>query len=143
MSNLYEQNQPLCKFGPGGDFVSCWPGSAGIVPAEKPGGIAESLVEIITALLAGRLEPAGSSEAQNRRPILKYELTHAKNQLSTTAGNVRKIPSQQLLFPDNSGTSRAAGHRHKHRLRPHRTASRRKFAQHTLFETSFKTAKTA
>ena len=51
---LKRQIEPACKFGPGGDFFSYWPGRAGEqqeVSTNRLGRLLTSIGEIITTLM--------------------------------------------------------------------------------------------
>lgn len=161
------ENQPLCKFGPGGEFVSIWPGGperAAHSDTSLPGRLLSFVTDIMPTLLGAA--PAGVlSDPQNGTPPSRglsrrkektgYEIRpddkpHQSLNAPTasTFEDDSHFSGQQLLFADNCGAGLRIGRKPKHNIRAHRTASRKRLAfriagQGSLFEPDFKGAKTA
>jgi hypothetical protein len=136
-----KQIEPVCKFGPGGDFVSNWPPKP--QPANKqPVTLLSQLNEIITVFL-------GSTSKENLDYVVESS-TGGPSYSSPTA--VIKSNSHfsgwPMLFADDCGNGSGNVNKPKHHVRAHhRTAKKRPavtFAgRGTLFESDFKSAKTA
>ncbi len=161
------ENQPLCKFGPGGEFVSIWPPRA-----EKPalsgaslfGRLLSFVTDVVPTLVgaapSGVLSDPQSSTPFSNGPSRRKEKTGyeirpdskpKQSRNAPTASTVEDnsgFPRQQLLFADNCRAGLRIGHKPKHNIRAHRAASRKRLAfrvtgQGSLFEPDFKGAKTA
>ena len=160
--STHEETEPVCRFGPGGDFVSVWPPPHSRLPQPSPNRLAKLLTwlsEILTTLLG--LEPDTAAAvptniqpaAENilcRRAKLQYQAQSTKpdKPVPPTLAAVIKgdsfSPAQSMLFPDDCRT----GHKSKHRIRTHRRTAKKRPAlsftsQDSLFETNLKSAKTA
>lgn len=163
LGHRYDPTEPLCKFGPGGDFVSFWPPKPGMKPSSLT-----TLLNKLAHLAAAAPAPNPQTHepqttpapGQHTRQIIasreEFEnaARHNPDDRPTDAApatiiNGDSIFSRQpMLFPDDSRTRRRAEHKPKHRLRAHhRTAKKRPAprltGQGTLFEADFKSAKTA
>lgn len=163
LGHKYDPNEPLCKFGPGGDFVSFWP--------PKPGMRPSPLTELLNKLVP-LVKAAPAQQPQTHKPEIagkptehqqhiispKEEFEHAAKH---DAGSKTTDPApatiikrdnifagQPMLFPDDSRTRRRVGHKSKHRVRTHRRNAKKELTaglagQGSLFEANFKSAKTA
>jgi hypothetical protein len=158
-----KKNEPLCRFGPGGDFVWSW------VPEQQPlehsrsGSIVElfrCIIETISALLS--LELVNEETGRNRRESL---ILHSKETISDECRDSRssmltdteknpaaqintKFPGEPMLFPDFRGTGIKTWHKSKHSIRTHRRTAKKKTAvslsgQGTLFDPNGQSARTA
>jgi len=152
-----DNNQPLCRFGPGGDFVTNW-------PAEKPepAGEAENsltkllarLSEIINSLVGADLSEADTGFS-GRMSFIKegsrYEVKAsaveqpADTSPDATAKSDRRVPAEPMLFADDCGAGRSSKHSPKHRVRAHRRAKKKASSlsiagQGTLFELNVQSA---
>ena len=153
-----EQIEPACRFGPGGDFVSFWPGEAAVrtEPSLNP-------------LRSQRHEMAGSCERPNgftgllrtirekilrRKGKLNYAIGNNKADKPSYATSTTVIKSdsvfcgEPMLFADDWRIRLRAGHKPKHRIRAYQRASKKRAAvglcgQGSLFEANFKSARTA
>jgi hypothetical protein len=167
MYNRFENdNPPLCRFGPGGDFTSDWfAQSAGPTPSSnnRLNNILASLSEIIAAMLgAGPDDYTVKSEKYSRQAkriiFPKSELKHADKDIkpdktadpapAPVVNDGSSLPEQQMLFPDDGGDSRRASNKPKYRIRTYRRASKKKapvslFGQGSLFDDNLKSARTA
>jgi hypothetical protein len=167
MDNLSnEQNEPVCRFGPGGDFVSFWPKQNSTSRNAVPNSLAlllERLAKIINTRLTPDFDASADSAKKTHQPQtlslpekgkLKYEVKHAKSEKPTDAETTAVIKSncdlqdQQMLFPDDRRVSIPTGHKPKHRIRAYRRTPKKKApvqlpGQGSLFEADFRCAKTA
>jgi hypothetical protein len=159
----YDPAEPLCKFGPGGDFVYCWPPKADMQPSSLT-KMLNKLVPLVTSQPAQmpqthEPEPAAKPAEQTHKIIeSKGEFENAVNDNqgdkptdappATIIKGDSLFTGQPLLFPDDSRACRTAKHKPKHRVRTHRRVAKKKPpqglpGQGSLFETDFKSAKTA
>ena len=146
---------PLCKFGPGGDFVSCWPGSVpdGIEWRPGPvrrllGMIGECIGAVISPELFTELIGDVDDEIKEFQVLSREKLSDAINKPKSAdnassvrgAGGNFKIRGQAMLFADDRGTGQRAKRKPHHRVRAHRRPARKKTRDEitgtgTLFET--------
>ena len=158
--------EPVCKFGPGGDFVSVWPPE----PSKSPQRRVTSLSEVLACIrqIMGKPEDSevdvGSSWRAGVRRLAEQHLRQKED--SEYAGRIteaanaayaapaagikggRLFSGEQRLFADDWGTGMRAQHKPKHRFRAHRRAAKKRAAdslpgQGTLFELDFRSAKSA
>ncbi len=154
--NIDDGKQPLCKFGPGGEYVYNWPGEndALATAGKNPlGRILSALAQIIGATinceLLSEFQSAADAEIKNAvKGKLPKEKTESANKkppkpnYSTTIRGAKAnktFPAQPMLFADNGRTGRRVRNKPANRLRAHRRTSRKKAAckikgQGTLFE---------
>jgi len=164
MKERFEQdNQPICKFGPGGDFTYVWPPESIDVPSTCQNSLSKvlnSVAEIVTTMLGadpGAVPLLNLKSQNNTKRIffpkekLKYAVKNDKSNNSTSTTITKsdcKLPEQSLLFADDKRTCIRNKPKQKHRIRAHRKTSRKKppvntVQQGSLFETNFQGAKTA
>ena len=154
--NIDDGKQPLCKFGPGGDYVYNWPGeNAALTTAGRNslgrvlGALAQIIGATISCELLSELQNAAAAEINDAVKVkLPKEKTKSANKkparpnYSATIRGAKEnktFPAQPMLFADNGRTCRRVMHKQTHRLRAHRRPSRKKAAvqikgQGTLFE---------
>lgn len=165
-SRFDKPTEPVCKFGPGGDFTSFWPGEPSRLSEPAPNSLAKvlsSIAEIISMMLGSEpyktsalTEVARSYLDKNPAEEVKKEYEHknssAERPAYTTSATIIKSDSffsdQPRLFTDNRRISIRAVHKQKHRIRTCRRASKKKTSfsvpgQGSLFEANFKGTKTA
>ena len=165
-SRLNKQVGPVCRFGPGGDFVSVWPGEFFVSGRSSPNRVRKlltSLSELITLLLG--LEPDSTSFVPTgvrhltdrilaEKEKLKYGVRNGKaDRRAYTASTAiiesnRQFQSEPMLFTDDWRVGIGVGRKSKHRIRAYRRTAKKKPAfqvqgQGSLFETDFKSARTA
>ena len=160
-----ERIRPVCKFGPGGDFISFWPPGSFELPQLSSNSLTKvlSLSKIMQHLVAtesGKISavPAVTADAVKRIVYGKGDsedvveehtsVPSADAAPDTVAANNRSGTGESLLFPDDWRIGGRAGHKPKHHIRAHRRASRKRAVvgaagQGTLFEADFKGAKSA
>ncbi len=138
---------PVCKFGPGGDFIRSWPKE---YSPENAGPITSVLMRINKllgtinkqpdALIIAHKGNADVITAQNDRTA------HAAS--NATAKNHNDILGQTLLFTDDNRACQTAQLKPKYNIRASRRAAKKGFAcrfpaQRALFETDQSSVKTA
>ena len=137
-SGANKKFQPVCRFGPGGDFVSIWPESSQFqLPSQnRLLKILACLNEIIAGVLGSEFNPL-SAAAPKAQPIPAARFDQS-----------RKSQAQPMLFPDDSRIGLRAAHKPRHRIRAHhRTIKKRPCIdpaeQGLLFAPDIKIARTA
>ena len=161
-----EQFEPVCRFGPGGDYISVWPSQHSKSPRSAPNrlaGLLERLSEIITTKLLPNFDAAAdaptnthcsTAPALREKGNLEYEVESTESDKPANPAPVaviednRQFQGQTMLFPDDSRAGRPTVHKPKYRIRTyHRTAKKKPAlqlpGQGSLFEADFKSAKTA
>jgi hypothetical protein len=136
-----KQSEPVCRFGPGGDFVSVWPPQSQLLK-KQPVNLLSRLNEIIASLI-------GSTSKENLEYVV--ETSAGKPAYSSPTAVIKsdsRFSGRSLLFPDDCRIGLAAGHKSKHHIRAYRRTAKKRpaiaFASHgSLFEPDFKSAKTA
>ena len=153
--NLNNRNDgPVCKFGPGGDFIRQWPKPKSKVPPEmdNPLGkilsaIAEMIGTTIHPELLTQVDGPYNINGQLDTNLIKEKTSGAdtkSDNTDNTAATGRskansKLPSQSMLFGDDCRTRRPVRRKPHYRIRTHRGASKKRSAdklkgQGTLFE---------
>jgi hypothetical protein len=155
---------PLCRFGPGGDFTSVWPQDKLDISHPQENVLSKvlgSIAEIMEAVLTPEMQD-GSIEitypkVTSRRIIFPkgqlknaeiYEPKTTHAQTTTALKDNSQLSGQPMLFPDDYGISDTTGHKQKHRVRTPGRIKKKKapvsiFGQGSLFEDNLQSAKTA
>ena len=161
---MIERIGPVCRFGPGGDYESVWPGDW-MEQAGQPKNAISRLLDVIagmTDVLRGgnrHIEVAGPINIEQENT--SYESNQRGDSLRrgtyASAGSVvkhnRGVSDEARLFADDWRISTAAKHKPNNRIRAHRAVAKKRActgaavpfdeSQGTLFELDFKGAKTA
>lgn len=154
--NIDDGKQPLCKFGPGGDYVYNWPGENDALTTagrNSLGRVLSALAQIIGATinceLLSEFQSASAAEIKDavkgKLPKEKTESANKKPRKPHYSATIRgakentTFPAQPMLFADNGRTCRRVRHKQTHRVRAHRRTSRKRATceikgQGTLFE---------
>lgn len=144
-------NEPICKFGPGGDYVSVWPGRRTSLPVSQTSRLTRLLGTI--AEMLGTAIQAEFCPSDSNVPAVDTAIFRKDGPLSEHEGicNRRYAPTnkaakgpgglrtQPLLFGDDAGIGRRARHKTQHRIRTHRRFATKRSAhslprQGSLFE---------
>ena len=133
-----KQAEPLCKFGPGGDFVAAWEPE----PSERPdvlvrllGSGVEALAAAFGLKRAGEDVPLSSSLCPNEPAVRNTEKLNDAIENSTArdstdaasapaTANGSPFPGEPLLFPDLGRYGLRIRHQPKHRVRAPRRAAK-------------------
>lgn len=155
-----KQAGPLCKFGPGGDFVAVWEPE----PSQRPDVLARLLGSAVQALAAAfglkRADmPLSSSLCPNEPTVghteklndaIENSTTHDSTDAASapTPANGSPFPGEPLLFPDLGRNGLRIRNQPKHRVRAPRRAAKKGPAfripkQGSLFEGQLARAKIA
>lgn len=135
---------PVCRFGPGGDFVRNWPGTPEQYLKQSQSPLTKLLFSISKLINA-------TQESQQQYSV---NITEDKNAIQPDAKTVptsasdHDVQSQTLLFADDSGTGTGTSHKQKHRVRAHRRTAKKKAplriaGQGSLFDADRQSIKTA
>ena len=158
--------RPVCKFGPGGDFVSFWPPGSFELPQLSTNSLTKVLMSLskimqhLVAAQSGKNPGVSAVPGVPSKRIVcgkgdsKDVLEERTNEPSADAASGpvirdnRPHAGEPLLFPDDRRISGRAGHKPKHHVRAHRRTSRKRAVvgaagKGTLFEADFKGAKSA
>jgi hypothetical protein len=136
-----KQIAPVCRFGPGGDFISVWPPQSQPHKAQ-PAKLLTRLNEIIAALL-------NLSSKENLDYVVESNAGKpAYSSPTTTLKGDSRFSGRPLLFPDDCRIGLTARNKPKHHIRAYRRTAKKRpaiaFAGHgSLFESNFKSTKTA
>jgi hypothetical protein len=157
------QAEPLCKFGPGGDFVAVWQPK----PSECAEVVARLLSSAVEALAAAfglkrstppicpPKEVPGTNEQtdfQMEKPKDAIEISTARDSTDPASApapaNDSQFSAEPLLFPDLVRNGIRIKHKPKHRIRTSHRASKKGAAfripkQGSLFESQFPRARIA
>lgn len=145
--------EPLCKFGPGGDYVSGWPvrKNAKPEPHYNPiGKILVTIADMIGAAVDGEILAQLTKHADIEGPTvisIPGENTNAKN-ITGQTDNAKAVPgakqasgirSQSMLFSDDCRTGKRNRRKQAHSVRTHRGFAKKGTHQQiagqgTLFE---------
>jgi hypothetical protein len=133
-----KQFQPLCRFGPGGDFVCLWPESSEFqLPSQnRLLKIFACLNEIIAGVLGSEFSRPSTAAAKTQpMPVFRFEQS-------------RKSQAQSTLFPDDSRIGLRTAHKPRLRIRARRRTTKKRpridlDEQGLLFVAELKIARTA
>ncbi len=154
------RDEPICKFGPGGDYVRTWPPKT--AGKADPAGTVENplrkVLERLADIIGANVNIASISGVQVDGPhqIAAREIVseereedHVATDNKSGTGNAETIGDTQahpavraepLLFADDSRISSGGRRKSNYRIRAHRKTARKRAAkkidgQGTLFET--------
>lgn len=144
--------EPVCKFGPGGDYVKHYPGDYGKSPfINSLGQLLSRISGILSTAAAGPLQepialtpnPKDSSYAVTLEPFSSSDPSSASDSSSDS-----RSPSQLWLFTNNQRAVENSGHKSKHRVRAYRRIAKKRAAhqdhsQGSLFEANSFSRRTA
>ena len=160
-----EQVEPLCKFGPGGDYEITWqPEQAEFFEmSNRALRLLSAALEVLIVLLGVRR--AGDHVSWGNTTCGSEVIDFDREKARNAAKNGRRrdtayapavaiaddggaVSGEQMLFPYLGGDGVGAGHKPKHGIRAYRRAAKKRSAvrfgkQGSLFEGQFKSAKTA
>ncbi|MGB7581408.1 MAG: hypothetical protein WBL85_03045 [Sedimentisphaerales bacterium] len=161
---MIERIGPVCRFGPGGDYESVWPGEW-MEQATQPKNAIGRLLDVIagmTDVIRGGdrcVEVTGPIDIEQENKLYESDErgTGVRRGAYAAAGSVAKhnrgVSDQQGLFADDWRAGAAVKHKPSNRIRTHRTTAKKRTCvgsavsfdegQGTLFELDFKGAKTA
>lgn len=134
--------QPLCKFGPGGDFVQelsendALPGAS--IQENPLGKVLEIIAEMIGAAIGPELlldQPQQQDNGFNKQTFLAEKTKHENIQSgfdyyhTQAAGRIkgnRCVSNQAMLFADDGRVGTFSGRKTPHRIRAYRRTARKR-----------------
>ena len=157
-----DNENPLCRFGPGGEFVTDWPLKKTNLADSASNPLAKVLVTI-AEMIGATINPELLNEIEGPYDIENEHLNEMKEKSSgagqqynrtdhaaSTAGSQSNwlVSGEPMLFANDSRGSQAVKRKPKYRIRaPHRTPKKRVHrqiaGQGTLFETYDKSTSAA
>jgi hypothetical protein len=148
------EDEPLCRFGPGGDYVRQWPGAGDKAP--KPANPLRKVLEVIAEMMGTAIDPAmfadisvegptdvsaiGNDEVKEQGCERVDNKGCADNPAATGDTEAdRAVPGQSMLFGDHGRTRRSRRRKSHHRIRAYRKPAKKRSSgqiegQGTLFE---------
>ena len=154
MTEFDEFDVPVCRFGPGGDYINDWPGAKTQPPNQGPNPLSKVLAmiaDVMGTTVSGELmiqeqtpfyiSMAGTpnkTQADIERPTDDHLLRekqsgapnkpdHTSNAPSTTGSKSDSRPAaESMLFADDSRSCSGAKHKPHHRIRAYRRAPRKR-----------------
>lgn len=154
-------NAPACRFGPGGDFISDWPGNSVPMPPPEIEKV-NALAHVLEAL--SRIVGVSDRPLPQYKPQLRITFTNSAEGQTIGSGPAFKSPAytsaasafkgnslnagQATLFSNDSGTGLSIAGKQNYRVRASRRTSRKRIRpgiaeQGSLFEAYYPRAKTA
>ena len=145
-----ENDIPVCRFGPGGDFVADWPPREKF-PTDPISKILETIAKIIGTVITPELLQRSNADKINFALIDAEQILNTEDKIDfnqsdesdtktvTSAQADRKLPQEPMLFDNDTGTGSIAGHKQNHGIRAHRRPKRKRTSfgtirQGSLFE---------
>ncbi len=154
--------RPLCKFGPGGDYVTNWPegsSDAGEIFDNPLTSVLTALGSVINTRMGAKAfnqivtgpEPVKPVFLDNKteKPESESKISHKHHPKTTgNAKGGKKLRKEPMLFGDDCRAGRTPKRKQKHRVRAHRSASPKRAnkespRQGTLFEINRKSGTAA
>lgn len=147
-----KQDIPLCKFGPGGDYVSSWSAPEPSKPQEEHsplGKVLNLIAEILGAAVQPEIlteiacalptEPLNPQTASREKTKNEPAYSHNTPPASYTPSG-KTVCTEAMLFSDDWGIGCGPAHQSGHRIRTRRRTSRKRPSgtfnrQGTLFDT--------
>jgi hypothetical protein len=145
---------PVCRFGPGGDYVYDWPAKSAQPPARQPnplGKVLAAIADVMGTTISPELMiqtqmpvyiPADSTAKQDDADIEGPANNHSINQKESSAGDKSnrtnyaastagptagsEVQREPMLFGDDCGISRGPKRKPHHRIRAHRSAAKKR-----------------
>ena len=158
------QVEPLCKFGPGGDFEVVWePEPPEVFEMNRLLRLLSAAFEVLVFILGFRRTAAHvlCKDAAYSSEVIDFDREKASNAgqnsksrnpayapATAVADNGGAFSAEPMLFPDLGGIGIRVKPKPKHRIRTYRRAAKKGAAlrfveQGSLFEAQFRSARTA
>ena len=140
---------PVCRFGPGGDFVSTWPCNPEDYLRQPQSPLTKLLYSIAKMVgVQADIERNNYSIGEDENESVQTGSRRVDAPANTNPQDNNEFCGQILLFADDRRACGRAEHKPKHRVRAHRRAAKKRpalriAAQGSLFEADSKSAKTA
>jgi len=150
-NNFYNEDMPICRFGPGGDFFTDWPARVTKDSRRPIGSILAAITKMLDATITAELLQDSTIEkinlavngteltanTENEFDINKSDEPDTSAAPGAQAG--RKSSAEPMLFGNASGAGDIAGYKQNHGFRAHRRPKRKRpsfgtVRQGSLFE---------
>jgi hypothetical protein len=167
-NDRFKRIEPVCRFGPGGQYLSFWPAGSMEFSSGQPwpnnlSKVLGSIARIISATLSPQqlcadviiekncqsAEESSEHKEQthNAKPNPKPDKSAYTPPNAVIRSN-RKFPGEPMLFADDRGTCRRTNNKPKHHIRAYRGTAKKRAGfdiarQSTLFEANLKSQKIA
>jgi hypothetical protein len=143
---------PVCRFGPGGDYVYDWPAKSAQPPARQPNSL-KKVLALIADLMGAVISPelltedhtpvyiAADSIVKQNDADIEGPTNHLMNQKESSAGEERnrtnyaasiagptndsEVRAEPMLFGDDCGISRGPKRKPHYRIRAHRRTAKK------------------
>jgi hypothetical protein len=156
-----DDNLPLCRFGPGGEFVTNWSGKKVSKVSHRPiGSLLKTIAQMLDAVITEELLQNSTIEKINLAIQNSDSTINTENKIDFYKPNESNAPAapgpetdkqlqeEPMLFDHAAGTCRPVGHKPNHSFRTRRGAKRKRTAfsqswQGSLFEHYDQSAKVA
>ena len=157
MTEFDEFDVPVCRFGPGGDYINDWPGAKMQSPSQEPnplGKVLAMIADVMGTTVSGELMiqerkplyisvdgipkkiradiegPTDNHFLREKQSGAANKPDHTSNAPSTAGPKSDSQPAtESMLFADDSRSSRAAKHKPHHRIRAYRRTPRKRIAR--------------
>ncbi len=153
--NRFKDEKPLCRFGPGGQYLYTWPPSNyqyKLPVQDRLTRVLITISDMINDFVKYPPDTVNQSKTdENTSRSLKYAKSDLSETDTTSASNTKSdqyVSDQQMLFADDCRTVNADINKPKHNVRTHRKSANKRTALHitgqgTFFDDNFKSAKSA
>ena len=156
-----DEDFPICRFGPGGDFVTDWPYKVESKASRQPIGSAlKAIAKMLDTVITEELLQSSTIEKINLAingelltADLEDEIDINKSNESdappvSSSETNRQLQKEPMLFDNASGAGGIIGHKQNHSIRTCRRPKRKKIAfgqswQGSLFEPHDQSTKVA
>jgi hypothetical protein len=163
-----EDDTPVCRFGPGGDFFTDWPDKKVSKVSRQPiGSVLKAIAKMLDTVITEELLQNSTLEKINLAVNGESEISNFKSQISNMEDKIdtdksiepdaptitgpeadRQLPKEPMLFDNASGTIAGTGHKSNNSIRAHRRPKRKRIAfgtirQGSLFEPHQESSKVA
>lgn len=150
-NSFYNEDIPVCRFGPGGDFIRDWPIKTTKSSHKPIGSILAAIARIIDAAITSQLlqDPVvekinlavngGRLQTDMEDKLDKIQSDKSYASPASGAQACGKLSEEPMLFDNAPGAGSIAGHKQNHGVRAHRRPKRKRPAfcqsrQGSLFE---------
>jgi hypothetical protein len=157
---LNDGNAPLCRFGPGGDYVKNWPAGTYKAKQRPIGSVLDTIAKMLDTVISDELMANSTIEKihsaiQNAQlsDSMEYEIEYEKsNHVNAAAVTGAKISEQftaePMLFDNAAGAFGHSGNKQNNGVRAHRKLKRKRPAfgrdwQGSLFDAHQQSVKVA
>jgi len=156
-----EDNTPVCRFGPGGDFFTDWPDKKISKVSRQPiGSVLKAIAKMLDTVITEELLQNSTLEKINLAVNGALLSTNMEDKIDVNKSNEpdaptitgpeadRQLPKEPMLFDNASGTIAGTGHKSNNSIRAHRRPKRKRIAfgtirQGSLFEPHQESSKVA